>query len=247
MASNADRKLSGKIALVTGGSRGIGRAVAAAYARQGAGVLICARNGADVDRAVADIRSSGGEAHGCVGDVGDDQQVKAIARATREWFDRLDILVNNASALGPRVAIPEYPLSSWQEVVRVNLTGSLLMIQEALKFMIPQRQGSIINVSSGVGRVGKARWGAYAVSKFGIEGLTQVLADEVRQLGIRVNAVNPGPTKTEMRARAYPDEDPLTLPTPDDVTPVFVHLACDDSAGVTGQSLEAQEWLKQAN
>jgi NAD(P)-dependent dehydrogenase (short-subunit alcohol dehydrogenase family) len=244
MASNVDRKLSGKVALVTGGSRGIGKAVAAAYAREGAAVLICARDRAHVDRAVADIRSGGGEAHGHPGDVGDAQQAKAIAQALRERYSRLDVLVNNASALGPRVPIAQYPLASWHEVMRVNLTGSFLLIQEALQMMIPQRQGSIINVSSGVGRIGRAGWGAYAVSKFGIEGLTQMLADELRESGIRVNAVNPGPTRTEMRAAAYPEEDPRTLPTPDDVTPLFVYLATDGSARVTGQSLEAQEWRK---
>src|SRR5918994_2179180 len=100
MASNAENALSGKVALITGGSRGIGKAVAAAYARQGAGVFICARNGADLDRAVADICSDGGAAHGYAGDVGDTQQVKAAVRAVRERFGRLDILVNNASALG---------------------------------------------------------------------------------------------------------------------------------------------------
>jgi NAD(P)-dependent dehydrogenase (short-subunit alcohol dehydrogenase family) len=121
------------------------------------------------------------------------------------------------------------------------------MIQEALQIMMPQRQGSIINVSSGVGRIGKARWGAYAASKFGVEGLTQVVADEVREFGIRANAVNPGPTRTEMRAVAYPEEDPLTLPTPDAIVPVFVYLASDDSAAVTGQSLDAQDWLKLAH
>lgn len=121
------------------------------------------------------------------------------------------------------------------------------MTQEVLKGMTAQRGGSIINVSSGVGRAGRARWGAYAVSKFGVEGLTQVLAEEVKELGIRVNAVNPGPTRTQMRADAYPDEDPMTLPVPDTIVPAFIYLASDDSIGVTGQSLEARDWLKPGN
>jgi NAD(P)-dependent dehydrogenase (short-subunit alcohol dehydrogenase family) len=104
-----------------------------------------------------------------------------------------------------------------------------------------------MNVSSGVGRVGRARWGAYAVSKFALEGLTQVLADEVKQFGIRVNSVNPGPTRTEMRAEAYPEEDPLTLPTPEQITPIFVHLASARSEGVTGQMLDAQDWSEPAH
>jgi NAD(P)-dependent dehydrogenase (short-subunit alcohol dehydrogenase family) len=97
-----------------------------------------------------------------------------------------------------------------------------------------------------VGRTGKARWGAYAVSKFGVEGFTQVLADELKGDGIRVNAVNPAGTRTAMRAAAYPEEDPLSLPTPDEITGVFVYLASDDSRDVTGKSLDARDWLGKA-
>jgi NAD(P)-dependent dehydrogenase (short-subunit alcohol dehydrogenase family) len=244
MASNEEKKLSGKVALITGGSRGIGKAIAIAYARQGAAVFVCARGEADLNRAVDEIRSAGGKAHGRTGNVGDPRHTTAIVEAARKHFGKLDVLVNNASALGPRVPIAQYPVSVWEEVVRVNITGAFLMSQEVLKFMMPQRQGAIINVSSGVGRAGRARWGAYAASKFGVEGLTQVLADEVREFGIRVNTINPGPTRTEMRALAYPEEDPLTLPTPDQLVPVFVYLASDDSTAVTGQSLDAREWLK---
>jgi NAD(P)-dependent dehydrogenase (short-subunit alcohol dehydrogenase family) len=247
MASNEERKLTGKVALITGGSQGIGKAIAMAYARQGAGVFVCARGEADLNRAIDEIRSAGGKAHGRTGDVADPGQATAIVEAALEHFGKLDMLVNNASALGPRVPIAQYPLQAWEEVVRVNLTGAFLMSREALKIMMPRRPGAIINVSSGVGRVGRARWGAYAASKFGVEGLTQVLADEVRELGIRVNTVNPGPTRTEMRALAYPEEDPLTLPTPDRVVPVFVYLASDDSAAVTGQALDAREWLKRTH
>ena len=95
--------------------------------------------------------------------------------------------------------------------------------------------------------MGKARWGAYAASKFGVEGLTQVLADEVKELGIRVNAVNPGPTRTEMRAVAYPEEDPITLPPADEITEVFTYLASDQSLGVSGKSLDARDWMRRAN
>jgi NAD(P)-dependent dehydrogenase (short-subunit alcohol dehydrogenase family) len=109
--------------------------------------------------------------------------------------------------------------------------------------MLERRSGSIINVTSGVGRQGKARWGAYAVSKAGLENFTQVLADEVSQTGIRVNSVNPAATRTRMRAEAYPTEDPLTLPAAEEITPIFVYLASDASGGVTGQSLEARDWL----
>ena len=239
-----EHKLRGKVALITGGSRGIGKAVATAYAREGAGVFICARKEADVQKTVAEIESFGARAQGCAGDVGKIEDAERMVQSAAAQFGRIDILVNNASLLGPRVPVANYPVATWEEVLRVNLTGPFLMIQEALQVMIPQRQGSIINVSSGVGRIGRARWGAYAASKFGVEGLTQIVADEVRESGVRANAVNPGPTRTEMRAFAYPKEDPLTLPTPDAIVPVFIYLASDDSASVTGQSLDAQDWSR---
>jgi NAD(P)-dependent dehydrogenase (short-subunit alcohol dehydrogenase family) len=153
------------------------------------------------------------------------------------------VLVNNASLLGPRVTIAQYPFDSWQEVLRVNLSGPFLITQAVLPTMASRRSGSIINVTSGVGRTGKARWGAYAISKAGLEGFTQVLADEVKESGVRVNAVNPAATRTAMRGEAYPAEDPLTLPTPEEITPIFLYLASDASTAVTGQSLDARDWM----
>ena len=242
MGSVEAKQLSGKVALVTGGSRGIGKAVAAAYAVEGARVFICARNEESVARAVAEIRNQGGEADGITGDIGNPDDVDRIAQDAMARYGVIDVLVNNASLLGPRLPVADYPLTAWEDVLRVNLTGIFLMTQRILRVMMKRRSGSIINVSSGVGRVGRPRWGAYAVSKFGVEGFTQMLAEEVKDFGIRANAVNPGPTRTEMRAAAYPDEDPLTLPTPEKIAPVFVYLASDASRGVTGKSFEAQEW-----
>lgn len=246
MASQPAKKLAGKVALVTGASQGIGKAVALAYAKEGASVLVCARNETALEVAVQEIRSAGGRVYGVAGDVGNADDARLIAWQAQQEFGGLHVLVNNASLLGPRVPIAQYPLSAWEEVMRINLTGPFLVIQEGLKIMIPQRQGSIINVSSGVGRVGKARWGAYGVSKFGVEGLTQMVAEEVTEFGIRANAVNPGPTRTTMRAMAYPGENPMTLPTPDEITRVFVYLASDESLGVTGKSFDAQNWGRQS-
>jgi NAD(P)-dependent dehydrogenase (short-subunit alcohol dehydrogenase family) len=234
--------LAGKVALITGGTRGIGRAVASAYARSGASVFICARREEGLKRALNDLRDSGGQAEGIAGDVGRAEDARRIVRTAVDHYGTIDVLVNNASLLGPRDPISSYPAAAWEDVIRANLSGPFFMIQEVLKIMMPQRQGSIINVSSGVGRVGKARWGAYAASKFGLEGLTQVLAEELKEAGIRVNAINPGPTRTEMRAHAYPDEDPMTLPLPDDIVPAFLYLASDESIGITGQSWDAQKW-----
>ena len=243
MASGGAKILSGKAALITGGSRGIGRAVAAAYAQAGAEVFICGRDERGVAAALREIAEAGGSIDGAAGDVGNRADAERLVWAALERFGRVDVLVNNASILGPRQELADYPIGAWEEVLRINLTGIFLITRAVLPGMIARHAGSIINVTSGVGRRGKARWGAYAVSKAGLEGFTQVLSDEVREAGIRVNCVNPSATRTRMRAAAYPAEDPQTLPTPEQVVPLFLYLASDASEDVTGQSLEAREWL----
>ncbi len=236
-------KLERKVALVTGGSQGIGKAVAAAYAREGAEVIVTARGRERLEAAAQEIRKGGGHVVPLHADVADRQQVQDLAEGIRRRFGQLHVLVNNASLLGPRVPLLEYPEEDWEVVVAINLHGPFFVIKACVPLMVLAGGGSIINVSSGVGRIGKARWGAYAASKFALEGLTQVLAAELEPLHIRVNAVNPGGTRTTMRAAAYPEEDPMTLPTPEQITPVFVYLASDESRDVTGQSLEARDYL----
>lgn len=243
MASGTQSLLAGKGALITGGSRGIGRAIAAAYAQAGARVLICGRDENSLRAAIDDLQGFGA-VDGTAGDVGNAADVQRITQDALRHCGRVDVLVNNASILGPREPIENYRVDSWHEVLRVNLTGIFLITKAILPNMRKQHGGSIINVSSGVGRRGKAHWGAYAVSKAGLEGLTQVLADELKDTGIRVNSVNPAATRTAMRARAYPHEDPNTLPTPDEIMPIFLYLASDASQSVTGQSLEARDWAQ---
>jgi NAD(P)-dependent dehydrogenase (short-subunit alcohol dehydrogenase family) len=242
MASSGTHRLDGKVALVTGGSRGIGRAIASAYARAGARVYICGRNQDDVGTAVRELQASGGEVDGGTADVGSVEDVKRVVRSATRRFGTIDVLVNNASIVGPRMTIAEYPDPAWEEVLRINLSGVFFLCREVLPLMLAKRSGSIINVTSGVGRKGKARWGAYAVSKAGLECLTQVLADEVTDSGIRVNAVNPAATRTAMRAHAYPQEDPQTLPEPEEIVGIFLYLASEASAAVSGQSLDARDW-----
>ena len=172
------------------------------------------------------------------------RDVKRLVRQVVRSYGTIHVLVNNASLLGPRETLARYPLAAWEEVIKVNLTALFMVTKEVLGVMIPREEGTIINVSSGVGRVGKARWGAYSASKFGVEGFTQVLAEEVKERNIRVNAVNPGGTRTEMRAEAYPEEDPMTLPHPDEIMEIFVYLATEVSGDVTGKSFDARDWLK---
>lgn len=237
-------RLQGKVALITGGSRGIGLAIARAYLQEGAAVALCARDAAALAAAVESLRSldDGARILARPCDVTRPEEVEALIAAVEAAFSRLDVLVNNAAVLGPRVPIAEYTLEAWREVLEVNVTGVFLVTRAALPLMRRTGGGSIINLSSGVGRRGRARWGAYAVSKGAIEIFTQILAEELAPEGIRVNAVNPGPTRTRMRAQAYPEEDPLSLPTPEEIVPIFVYLASDESREITGQSLDARSF-----
>ena len=235
-------KLKDKTSLVSGGSKGIGKAIAKAYAGHGSSVLICGRNEVALKQACQEI-SEYGHVDYIKCDITNDADVKGLASHVKNEWKRLDVLVNNASILGVRVPILDYPEDVWEEVIQVNLNAQFFVTKALLPFLLESQNGSIINVTSSVGRRGKGLWGAYAASKFGLEGLTQVLADELQSSNIRVNSVNPGGTRTEMRAEAYPDEDPVTLPTPDDIVPVFLYLASDDSIGVTGQQFDAREWV----
>ena len=164
-------------------------------------------------------------------------------QAIKEKWTRLNILVNNASVLGVRVPILDYPEDIWEEVVKINLNAQFLVTKAVLPLILESQNGSIINVSSSVGRRGVAYWGAYSASKFGLEGFTQVLADELKSYSVRVNSVNQGGTRTAMRANAYPQEDPMTLPSPEDVTPVFLYLASNESIGMTGREFNARDWI----
>lgn len=236
--------LSGKVALVTGGSKGLGKAVSLAYAREGATVVACSRNPAnlrDVERELSAITSS---YLLLPADVGKPDQVRKLVEDSLARFKRIDILVNNASVLGPRVEVVNYPEDEWRTIVEVNLFGAYLVSKRVSQVMMGQRSGSIINVTSSVGRRGRARWGAYAAAKFGLEGLTQVLADELKLYNVRVNSVNPGALATEMRRAAYPDEDQSKLKKPEETMDVYLYLASDESTGKTGGAYDAQSFVK---
>jgi len=157
-------------------------------------------------------------------------------------FGRIDVLVNNASLLGPLVAIEAYPENEWRRVIDVNLTGPFLVSKAAIPHM--PEGGSIVNLVTSASVEGRPEWGVYSVSKSGVERLTQILAAELKERGIRVNAVVPGPMRTPMRAAAYPEEDPMTLITPEENTGVFLYLASDESKGVSGERFKAQEFQR---
>ena len=231
-----------KVALITGASQGLGRALALAFAREGASVAINSRSEESIRPVAEEAEGIGAEVLARVADVSRSADVEKLVDATVERFGRVDVLVNNAGLLGPRVAIEEYPEDEWRRVIDANLTGLFLVTRATIPHM--PEGGSIINVVSGVSVEGRAGWGAYSVSKFGVEGLTQILASELEERGIRANAVDPGGMRTEMRAAAYPEEDPMTRITPEENTDVFLYLASDESRGVTGQRFKAQEFRR---
>ena len=240
-------RLSRKAALITGASRGIGRGIASAFLKEGARVFLCARGEEGLQDAATELQELGPEIGFAAADVGNPEEAQRLVESALARFPDLSILVNNASILGKRGLLVDLDIPTWDEVLRINTSSLFYVTRPLLPALIRRGSGSVINVSSSVGRKGKPNWGPYAVSKFGLEGFTQVLAEELRPHGIRVNSVNPGATRTEMRATAYPDEDPMTLPTPEDIAEVFVHLASDESSSVTGQAFEARDYLKPAS
>jgi NAD(P)-dependent dehydrogenase (short-subunit alcohol dehydrogenase family) len=232
--------LEGKVVLVTGASQGLGRALTLACAQEGANLVISSRSPNSLDPVAEEARASGVKVLVVPADVSRVEDVQKLVGTATERFGKIDVLVNNAGLLGPRVSIEEYPEDEWRSVLDANLTGPFLVSKAAIPYM---REGaSIVNVTSGVSVEGRAEWGAYSASKFGLEGLTQILAAELKDRGIRVNSVDPGGMRTEMRAAAYPDEDPTTRITPEENTAVFLYLASDQSREVTGERFKAQEF-----
>jgi NAD(P)-dependent dehydrogenase (short-subunit alcohol dehydrogenase family) len=234
--------LEGKVAMITGASQGLGRALALAYAREGASIVINSRSEGSIRPVAEEAGSLGAEVLALAADVSKSADVEKLVDKAAERFGRIDVLVNNAGLLGARVAIEEFPEDEWRRVIDANLTGPFLVSKAVIPRM--PEGGSIVNVVSGVSVEGRAEWGAYSVSKFGVEGLTQILAAELRERGIRVNAVDPGGMRTEMRAAAYPEEDPMTRIIPEENTAVFLYLAADESKDVTGERFKAQEFQK---
>ncbi len=232
--------LQGKVALVTGASQGLGRALALAYAREGASLVVNSRSEEGIRPVAEEVEGLGAEVLAVAADVSRGEDARRLVDEAVGRFGGIDVLVNNAGLLGPRVAIEEYPEEEWRRVIDANLTGPYLVSKAAIPHL---REGaSIINVVSGVSVEGRAEWGAYSVSKFGVEGLSQILAAELEARGVRSNAVDPGGMRTDMRAAAYPEEDPQTRITPEENTAVFLYLASDESKGVTGQRFKAQEF-----
>jgi len=232
--------LRDKVTLITGASQGLGKALALAFAREGARVVVNARSEESVRPVAGEVEDAGAEVLAVAADVSKGADVERLIGESVARFGKIDVLVNNAGLLGPRVAIEDYPEDEWRRIIDANLSGPFLVSKASIPHL--SDGASIINVVSGVSVEGRAEWGAYSVSKFGVEGLTQILAAELAERGVRVNAVDPGGMRTDMRAAAYPEEDPQTRITPEENIAVFLYLASDESKGVTGERFKAQEF-----
>src|SRR6266545_3362519 len=229
--ARATGRLAGRTVLITGASQGLGRAIALACALEGADLLLVARRAGPLEEARAAAESLGARAIALAADVGDPSEAERVAAAALDAFDRVDVLVNNASELGPTPMpyLIDTDPDALRRVLEVNLLGPLLAAGS----------GSVINLSSDAGVVGYPGWGAYGVSKAALDQMTRIWASELEDTGVRVNSVDPGDMATALHAAALPEDDPAELARPEDRTAVFVYLASPDSAGINGQRFEA--------
>jgi len=220
-----DGKLAGKIALITGASRGIGAAVAKRFAAEGAHVILVARTQAGLEEVDDEIRDAGGTATLFVADLTDYDKIDQMGAALFERFGRLDVLVGNAGILGDLSPIGHIDPQAWDQVMAVNTTANWRLLRSCDPLLRQSDAGRAIFVSSSVGATPKAYWSIYAISKAALEMMVKIYALEIENTAIRANLINPGATRTNMRALAMPGEDPETLKTPDDVTDYFIDLA----------------------
>jgi NAD(P)-dependent dehydrogenase (short-subunit alcohol dehydrogenase family) len=240
-------KLHDKVALVTGSARGLGWEMVQAFGQEGAKVVFCDLSQSDVDAAVAKLGSPAEKVLGVKADVTSEHEVIDLFNRTLEKFKRLDILVNNAGFAWPRggpvnLELAETPLDVWLKVLDTNLTGTFLCSRQVLKIMRPQGGGSIINISSPQGKKGKLLRGPYSAAKFGVEGLTQVLALENASYNIKVNCLDPGGIVATEAIKNIPGNRGIRMLSPAIVRACAVHLASEESSGITGRSLVATDW-----
>ncbi|MBZ0333357.1 putative oxidoreductase YciK [Marinobacter sp. JH2] len=237
--------LKDRIIMVTGAGSGIGRAAAKAYAAHGATVILVGRTLSRLEEVYDEIEAAGHPQPALVPMNFEGAAMKdyeELAMTIEENFGRLDGLLHNAGVLGTRSPVELYDPETWNKVMQVNATAPFMLSRAMIPLLRQSDAASMIFTSSGVGRQARAYWGAYAVSKFAVEGLSQLLADELddERNNIRVNSLNPGATRTGMRVLAYPAEDPQKNPEPEQLMPIYLYLMGKDSEGVTGQQIDAQ-------
>ena len=221
-------RLHDRVALITGASRGIGAAVAKRFAAEGAHVVLVARTVGGLEEVDDHIKAGGGSATLVPCDLTDFDRLDHLGPPLLERFGHLDIFVGNAAILGTMTPLAQYEATTWQSVFDVNVHANWRLIRVVEPLLRRAEDGRAILVTSGATKQPKAYWGAYAITKSALETMTRVWAAELANTNVRVNLLNPGATRTQMRGTAFPGEDPQTLKTPDDVTDAFVDLASPD-------------------
>lgn len=233
----SDKILDGRIALITGASRGIGRAVAKHFVEHGAQVIVTARTQGALEELDDEIQAMGGQATLVPCDLTDFATIDQIGAAIYERFGKLDVLVGNAGALGTLAPISHIEPKEWQKVLDINLTANWRLIRSLDPLLRASDAGRAIFVTSSVGHQARAFWGTYAVSKAGLEMAAKIYAEETKKTNVLVNILNPGGTRTEMRAEAMPGEDPETVKTPESINHFFLELA-SPAYDQTGQMID---------
>lgn len=236
--------LNDKTILITGASDGIGRVCAKAYADHGATVILLGRDQKKLEAVFDEIelvRPGKAIIHPLDFKTATMEDFSLLASSLNEQFECLDGLIHNAALLGARSPIEYYPEQDWTDLMQVNVTSVFRLTQVLLPALSRSKDARVLFISSSVGRVGRAFWGAYAASKFAVEGLMQTLAEEVENTtAIRVNSLNPGGTRTNMRRDAYPAENPETQPTAESLMPVYLYLMSPEARRIHGQALNAR-------
>ena len=236
--------LAQRTILITGAGDGIGKTAALTCAAHGATVILAGRTVAKLEQVYDQIVEAGGpepviypiDLEGATSEHYDE-----LCGHIEMQFGHLDGLLHNAGILGQRTPLSNYRQDVWDKVMKVNVTAQFQMTQALMPVLEKSSDASVIFTSSGVGRVGRSFWGAYAVSKFAVEGMIQVWASELEGLGsVRINGINPGATATNMRAQAFPAENPGTLKSAEEIMPAYLYLLGPDSSEVNGQSVDAQ-------
>jgi NAD(P)-dependent dehydrogenase (short-subunit alcohol dehydrogenase family) len=227
-APQPTQRLAGRLALVTGATRGIGRAVALAYAREGAHLILTGRTQGALEEVDDEVRALGGSATLLTLDLKRLDKIDALGPTIYQRWQKLDILVGNAGILGPLTPLGHISTEAWDEALAVNLTANWRLIRTLDPLLRMSDAGRAIFVSSGAASRPRAYWGTYAVTKAALEALARTWAEEVANTPVRVNMINPGPTRTRMRAQAFPGEDPATVKAPEEVAETFVRLAAPE-------------------
>ncbi|WP_163527589.1 SDR family NAD(P)-dependent oxidoreductase [Halobacillus ihumii] len=235
-----------KTIMITGGSKGLGKALALGFAKQNHRIAICARGEQELNAVQKEIEELGAEVIALQADVSNAYDIEKFVSVVEDHFGSVDVLINNASVFGPGPKqLLDYDHEQFLHVLKVNSMNPFLVTKRVLPGMIANRSGSIINLTSEAGHTGFAEWGAYGISKFAVEGLTQTWADEIANYSIRMNMVDPGEMDTEMHDRAVPDCD-YQLGRPEDRLDVFFYLASDESRNHNGERFEAEGFSKEA-